>query len=207
MAINQGTTVTLSAFPSTGHVFVGWSGACTGTGGCSVTMTEARTITAQFSVPKRAFVTSTLHHGNLGGLAGADNICNTRATEAGIGGTWRALLSTNVASARSRIGHNWPSLTNMHGQVIALNEADLWDGFIGAFININERGTQIIPVTIVHTGTLVNGATNPSNCENFTSSTTPSIGSVGRQDRINGEWVAFGHFCCSTLGALYCIEQ
>lgn len=45
----QGTTVTLTAAPASGSVFAGWSGACTGTGTCSVTMDAAKTVTATFN--------------------------------------------------------------------------------------------------------------------------------------------------------------
>ena len=45
----SGTTVTLTATPATGSTFGGWSGACTGTGSCVVTMTAARAVTATFT--------------------------------------------------------------------------------------------------------------------------------------------------------------
>ena len=47
----NGTAVTLTAAPTAGSTFTGWSGACTGTGNCSVTMSAARAVTATFSVP------------------------------------------------------------------------------------------------------------------------------------------------------------
>jgi hypothetical protein len=47
---NYNTSVTLTATPATGSVFDGWSGACTGTGSCVVTMDQARSVTATFSV-------------------------------------------------------------------------------------------------------------------------------------------------------------
>jgi uncharacterized repeat protein (TIGR02543 family) len=47
---NYNTMVTLTATPATGSVFDGWSGACTGTGACIVTMTQARSVTATFSI-------------------------------------------------------------------------------------------------------------------------------------------------------------
>ncbi|MBI5256549.1 MAG: right-handed parallel beta-helix repeat-containing protein [Burkholderiales bacterium] len=43
------TSVTLTATPAAGQVFSGWSGACTGTGACMVSMTQARSVTASFS--------------------------------------------------------------------------------------------------------------------------------------------------------------
>jgi M6 family metalloprotease-like protein len=44
-----GTIVTLTAASSAGSTFTGWSGACTGTGSCTVTMTSARNVTATFT--------------------------------------------------------------------------------------------------------------------------------------------------------------
>lgn len=47
-AFNAGASVTLSAAAASGSAFVGWSGACTGTGTCTVTMNAAQTVTATF---------------------------------------------------------------------------------------------------------------------------------------------------------------
>jgi hypothetical protein len=45
-----GATVTLTPTVGAGAKFAGWSGACTGTGGCQVTMSEAKTVGAAFDV-------------------------------------------------------------------------------------------------------------------------------------------------------------
>jgi hypothetical protein len=47
---NSGALVTLTALPATGSMFAGWSGACSGTAPCSVTMSAARSVTATFNV-------------------------------------------------------------------------------------------------------------------------------------------------------------
>lgn len=44
-----GTLVSLAATPATGSTFAGWSGGCSGTGSCTVTLTAAATVTANFS--------------------------------------------------------------------------------------------------------------------------------------------------------------
>jgi Divergent InlB B-repeat domain len=44
----SGTAVTLTATPGAGFAFSGWSGACTGTGSCAVSMTTAQSVTATF---------------------------------------------------------------------------------------------------------------------------------------------------------------
>jgi hypothetical protein len=48
-AYASGTSVTLTAAPAAGSTFAGWSGACTGTGSCVVTMSAARAVTATFN--------------------------------------------------------------------------------------------------------------------------------------------------------------
>jgi hypothetical protein len=48
---NHGTSVTLTASPSSGSTFAGWSGGgCSGTGTCTVSVTAAATVNAQFNV-------------------------------------------------------------------------------------------------------------------------------------------------------------
>ncbi|UJR85692.1 InlB B-repeat-containing protein [Sandaracinus amylolyticus] len=58
-----GTMVTLSATPSSDSTFAGWMGACTGTGACTVTMSDARTVTATFTLRR---YTLTIQRGGNG---------------------------------------------------------------------------------------------------------------------------------------------
>lgn len=46
----SGSQLTFNASPTGSGVFTGWSGACTGTGACSVSMSAARSVTATFAV-------------------------------------------------------------------------------------------------------------------------------------------------------------
>jgi alpha-tubulin suppressor-like RCC1 family protein len=46
---DKGSTVTLSADPASGSLFGGWSGACAGTGTCSVGVTAAKSVGATFT--------------------------------------------------------------------------------------------------------------------------------------------------------------
>ena len=45
---NSGTVVTVAQSPNAGYAFTGWSGDCTGTGACSVTMDAAKSVTANY---------------------------------------------------------------------------------------------------------------------------------------------------------------
>ncbi len=47
---NSGTVVNLTATPASGNTFSGWSGACSGTGICTVTMSAARSVGATFAL-------------------------------------------------------------------------------------------------------------------------------------------------------------
>jgi phospholipase C len=46
---DSGATVSLTATPAAGSTFAGWSGACTGTAACSVSLTAASSVTAMFN--------------------------------------------------------------------------------------------------------------------------------------------------------------
>lgn len=100
---------------------------------------SAALLLAQSTAPKPPmsfFVTSTGsgHGANLGGLEGADQICQARAQVAGAGDrTWRAYLSTQgegAVNARDRIGKGpWynfdglriaADLADLHGDTLAL---------------------------------------------------------------------------------------
>lgn len=53
-----GTVVDLTATPAAGSSFSGWGGACTGTGACQVTMSQARSVSATFTInTHQVFVT------------------------------------------------------------------------------------------------------------------------------------------------------
>ncbi len=57
-AFDHGATVTLTAVPEASSTFTGWSGACTGTTACQVTLVEAKSVTATFAL-QRYTVTAT----------------------------------------------------------------------------------------------------------------------------------------------------
>lgn len=145
------------------------------------------------------FVTSTGigNGGNLGGLAGADNHCQTLAQAAGAGGkTWRAYLSTQAdgqpaVNARDRIGAGpWQ---NAKGVVIAKDVAELHGANnLTKASALSEKGEVIngrgdTPNRHdVLTGSQADGTAFPAGedrtCKNWTSSTQGSA-MVGHSDR------------------------
>jgi len=137
--------------------------------------------------------------GNLGGLAGADNYCQTLAQTSGAGAkTWRAYLSTQAAdgkpavNARDRIGKGpWQ---NAKGTVIAKDIAELHGANnLTKQTALSEKGEVINgrgDTPNRHdmlTGSQPDGTafagTDDRTCKNWTSSTQGSA-MLGHSDRI-----------------------
>ena len=90
-AYASGTAVTLTASPATSSNFSGWSGACTGTGGCTVTMSAAKSVTASFSL-KTYPITATANP-----VAGGTVTCTPNPVTHGGGSTCTATPKTGYS--------------------------------------------------------------------------------------------------------------
>lgn len=129
------------------------------------------------------------------GLAGADEICTTRATAAvpaSASKTWRAYLSTAAVNARDRIGTGpW---FNRNGEMIATSLTALHDpamNMINGTTGLDENGA---PVPIANpnqhdilTGTNAQGMATANTCNNWTSSAATGVtAQVGHHNRAGG---------------------
>jgi Protein of unknown function (DUF1554) len=146
------------------------------------------------------FVTSTTNPtGNLGGLRGADALCQSLATAVGAGSkTWRAYLSVerdpdngnNPTNARTRIGTGpW---VNAAGVAVAANVNDLHARRGDASVFVDERGQRIngqwtgSPAPVQHdilTGSSADGSLMAGlTCSDWTSSSSSVAAQVGHSD-------------------------
>ena len=121
---------------------------------------------------------------NLGGLEGADKMCQTMAAVAGAGGkTWKAYLSTQGAgavNARDRIGKGpWQ---NAKGAVIATDVATLHGtNNLTKQTALNEKGEP------------VNGRTDKPNTHDMLTGSTPDGRAMdGSTDSTCGNWTKSG---------------
>ena len=97
---DSGDVIALTATPSAGSRFVQWTGACTGTGACNVTMTAAQTVTAEF---RETFVLTVTRSGSGTGTvasAPAGIGCGVDCTETYDTGTDVTLTATPNAGSR-----------------------------------------------------------------------------------------------------------
>ncbi len=197
-------TASVSAVPGTYNIVV------TATGGGDV---ETVPITLSVVDAKIVFVTSTTQNGALGGLSGADNICQTRAGAAGLSGTYKAWLSTTSVNAKDRISDGLYVRTD--GQTIAVSKADLIDGSISVPINRDEFGNIPSGETQVFTATNEFGVkwvfdSFPSinySCVDWTTSSNP-YDHTGQMGSTNSNWTqgSAGQGCANAR-RLYCFKQ
>lgn len=146
------------------------------------------------------FVTSTTSPtGNLGGLRGADSLCQSLATAVGAGSkTWRAYLSVerdadngnNPTNARARIGTGpWVNAT---GVTVAANVNELHGRRGDASVFVDEHGQRIngqwtgSPSPVQHdilTGSFADGSLMAGlTCSDWTSSSSSVAAQVGHSD-------------------------
>lgn len=168
----------------------------------------AGTYTLQFEAcapSYSAFVTSVNTNGNLGGLSGADAICQQRAVTAGLSGMYTAWLSTNTVNAKDRIPD--ASYYLVGGGLIASNKAELTSGSISSPINRTEFGSLAGPNVGARTGTNFQGNINTPNCNNWTSGSSSVSGRGGFVNDSNSYWTQGGTSACNLNRRLYCFEN
>ncbi len=101
----DGQVVTLTASPDGQSLFTGWSGACTGSGACTVTMDQARSVTATFTLQSHGITVTRLGNGagtvtsSPGGIA-----CGTDCSEAYAAGT---VVSLTAAASTGSTFTGW----------------------------------------------------------------------------------------------------
>jgi hypothetical protein len=167
------------------------------------------------------FVTSTKQDGALGGLAGADAVCQARADAATLGGTWTAWLSDSDTNAENRIADAQYRLID-GTTVVATSLADLTDGSLTHAISMDENGGSpapcVNPVECVWTATADVGfslCNDPSFCcDDWTCNDgteacndfPPFPATAGLQDQTTN-WSDDGPESCFAELHLYCFEN
>ncbi len=173
--------------------------------GIGTAVTAVRNAAAQ-AAPKMTFFITSAGPGNganLGGIAGADKYCQTRAAAVGAGDrTWRAYLSVTgdgkqtAVNARDRIGKGpW---YNAKGMLAAQNVADLHSAQnkLSKEVSLSEKGEMIngrgdnpnrhdILTGSQTDGSAVTGDPATTTCGNWTSGGEGSA-NVGHHDRQGG---------------------
>jgi hypothetical protein len=156
-----------------------------------------------------AFVTSVTIDATSSDISDYNTAVNVAANTFGtltapLGTTWTAIASTPTVDARDNTGTNpsnigVPIFSIDATSRIANNNADLWDGAVITFINLDEFGV-VRPNLEVWTGSQTTGVAAPSN----------SLGDdpvqAGFTSSINNSWIAVGPASNTALRPLYGIS-
>jgi hypothetical protein len=210
---DHGTVITLTATPDSGDMFTGWSGGgCSGTGPCVRTHTSAVTITATFEpkVYNYAFISPVAHDANMGGLSGADALCNGWASSAGIGGTYRAILSTATTNASTRLGsaRGW---IRPDGRPVGDLPSEIFSTSSGLLIPlmITANGTNVGVKSVwsaSNNNGIYNTAASGTDCTGWTSASTTDMAWYGFSNTTT-EWLDRGtRYYCNSLYHIYCFQ-
>jgi hypothetical protein len=158
-----------------------------------------------------AFLTKS-HWIPSGGLAGADQLCMAEAQQAGLSGSFKALLATAGASAASRFDSNGQPWVRRDGVAIAPSAAELFTStFLNTGINQSADGLQYFGNHAVWTGADYPtwGGTLESTCNNWTSASDTYFGTNGSAgftySRLSFGW--YGSKCDQTYLSLYCLQE
>lgn len=146
----------------------------------------------------RIFQTSATYNGNLGGLSGADTICQTAAVAAGYTGSyWMAILSDSISNAKDRLSITYP-VVKASSTSTTISSSNLWSGSIS-----NTIGT----LNSTWTGSDSGGNLSGSPCNDWASNLSSYITSYGYGTLTTSQWLTYSTTNCGASLALYCIEQ
>lgn len=157
--------------------------------------------------PRRAFLTSEVFGAQLGGIEGADEKCQLAADSAGLGGTFRAWISTPESSAFDNLVHSSEPYVRVDGVQIALDWSDLIDGDLAAPLEVDEWGAvqNNGDCGNVWTNTIRDGKSHEDACTGWTA--LQDSASLGRSDMSNHSWTEGCIQDCLKQYHLYCFEQ
>ena len=165
------------------------------------------------SSDKYVFVTSTTYDGNLGGIDGADAICQRHAEKGRLPGIYKAWISDRTDSPLTR----FEKLSDTHDYILTTGTHidDGWDDLsdnssISAPIDRDEYGNSVVGQN-VWTNTDKNGTieSGTDDCVEWTSNDSGGFitGRSGSTSQINGSWTDGSSPNCNNLHHLYCFQQ
>lgn len=163
-------------------------------------------------LPKTVFVNSDQFMGNLGGLAGADAICQAAADDPAAvvpAGEYVAWLSTDTVDARDRITQTLGVYVRSDGVVVAKSYADLINAANVPLLSPIGRDEFANLVTdAIWTGTSSTGIGDPSShCSGWTKAGTTDRGTIGAPIRMDGGWTLAFRQSCENSQHLYCFQK
>jgi hypothetical protein len=160
--------------------------------------------------PCRVFVTGKRYGANLGGLTGADAICQAEAELAGLSGAYKAWLADESGGPSERFRLSAGPYQLVTGETVADDWTDLTAGALRHAIDTNAAGAMFVSTEYSWTNTTPYGTRSGANdCANWTSDSAADFGDgvAGRIDQVDATWTEYTSFACNFELHLYCFQQ
>lgn len=154
---------------------------------------------------KLVFVSITATDGAFGGAAAADGLCQSEASAAALGGTFKAWVSDGMTNPATRFTQATVPYKRIDGVTVADDWTDLIDGTLDAPIDRDSLGTPT--AAGVWTGTATTGATGAFHCSSWTTAMPLPLGTAGTTSSMGAQWTQQTFASCAELRRLYCFEQ
>lgn len=157
-------------------------------------------------LPGKLVFAASPRSGALGGLAGADNVCQTEAAAAGLTGSFLAWLSDGTDSPDTRFTRSAFRYLLPSGTPVARDYADLTDGTILNPIDETSTGgaaSAAVWSNVTTAGLPVGGL----HCLLWTSLSPSILGNTGLTSSTSSTWTQAGAGTCNIPRSIYCFEQ
>ena len=177
---------------------------------------EAAPVGCSFGVAacaRRVFTTHATYHGDLGGLSGADDKCQSAADDSGnpalVGRKFAAWMSISEAGseAKDRLTHGTLAYDHTRDSAVAND----WSGFASSThlqpMRYDENGNDVGD-DFVWTGTDALGFAVTDDCNGWADGTNAHSGVVGASSIVTGMgWSDVTSTTCDQVAHLYCVER
>lgn len=171
----------------------------------------------------RVFASSSTQTGNLGGLTGADTICQGLAEAAGLPGMYLAWLGDSTVAPNTRfplagdldvgpyvlvgspeaiIGEDWDGLTAR-----PTCTGGLFQPCIGHPIERDEHGVAVDAPLLAWTATTTSGAPVMNPCLDWSDGSNDFNGLAGETNKFDDRWLFGAGSPCNSPSRLYCFQQ
>ncbi|NQZ14153.1 MAG: DUF1554 domain-containing protein, partial [Alphaproteobacteria bacterium] len=157
---------------------------------------------------KYVFVTSTRYDGDLGGLKGADNICQAHADRANLPGRYLAWLADDTGSPATRYNRITTNYKLVDETIVSNGWDDLTDGTLDNPIIVDQNGTTITANHQTWTNVKTDGTANNYTCNQWTSNSSSIVGGRGNDNRADHFWTEHTNLNnCNLIRKFFCFQQ
>ena len=160
--------------------------------------------------------TAAVASGAIGSVAAANTVCQSAATAAGLGGSYKAWIATTTGTddPNTTFTHSTVPYKDVAGNTIAANWTGLISGTLSHAINTNQTGTTGLSYNVWTNVVATTGAATTStssttgNCAAWTNSTSSDKGNFGLSSSTTSTWSYSSNIACNTAtNHLYCVQQ